>query len=348
MLETYAQVQDCAREERIPFDVMVELTYGCNLRCAHCYNAPDGSQREISAEEFAGILGQIAAAGGFMLTFTGGEALTRPDFFEIAARAKRLGYAMSLISNGTLITDDVADRLAALHFADVSVTLYSTDPETHDSITRTPGSQRATVGAIERLRSRGIKVSMRSVIMRKNFQGYEALIRFAEERGIRYLIDPNVSVRQDGDRSPLKYQLDAESMVPIYADRRINFSLEGFPREDSPQPDCDAGRSICSVDPYGNLYPCIQLPIKFGNMLEEPFDRIWNESEEARRLRGINRRQMAECLGCKLSGYCMRCTGVAYLEGHGLVGRSDSACATAKIMAGLVENEGAERTGKRS
>lgn len=336
MGKIYGQLQDMARGKLIPIDVMMELTYGCNLKCVHCYNAPDPSKKEMTASEILGILGQIADAGGLMLTFTGGESLSRSDFFEIAAGAKKLGFSLSLISNGSLIDRDAAARLAEICFTDVSVTLYSMDPARHDAVTRRPGSWEKSFAALNHLADSGVKTTVRSVIMKPNHEGYQELISFAKEKGIRYLVDPHISPKQDGNRAPLDGLIDRRKMADVYLNDDMNFSLDAFPRDGFPDPDCDAGRSICAIDPYGNIMPCIQLPTPLGNLLERSFMDIWHNSEEAKKLRSIGREQMTECLSCDLGSYCLRCTGVAALEGNGLLGRSDAACASARIVRDLV------------
>ena len=342
MEHIYAKLQDRAREKLIPFDVMFEVTHRCNLNCVHCFNPRDRSRPEMTTEQAAHALDQIAGAGGFMLTFTGGEPLTRPDFFDIAGHAKKSGFALMLISNGTLIDQAMADRLAQLHFTDVSVTLYSPHRETHEAVTRTPGSHAASLSAVRHLTDRGLKVTIRSVIMKPNAADYEDLIEFAESRGLRYLIDPGVSPRQDGDPAPLKQQLPEEELKPIIADERTNFSFDGMPREGPPWPNCDAAHSTCSLDPYGNILPCLQLPLIMGNVLEEPFEKIWRDSPVAREFRALTVSQMPECKKCDIAAYCTRCPGNAYLEGHGLTGRSDYACTTARITFELMN----KKTGK--
>lgn len=335
----YAQLQDTARDKLLPLDVMYETTYRCNLRCEHCYNAPSETLKEMTTAEACRALEQIAAAGGFILTFTGGEPLARPDFFEIAAAAKSYGFALALISNGTLIGDAAADALAALRFTDVSVTLYSMNPGIHDAITRAPGSQQRSAAALERLRARGIKTTMRSVIMKKNVEGYRELVDFAEARGIRYILDPGVSPRSDGDPAPLACGIGDRDLAGVYADELIKYPIDDMPRQGVMRADCDAARSICHIDPYGNIHPCIQLPIKLGNVLEQSFEEIWFHGETGKKLRDAGNAITAECQGCGLAGYCLRCSGMAFLEGRGFTGRSPSACRTAAILRDIVEKK---------
>lgn len=333
----YGELQDRARALLVPFDTMYEVTARCNLRCVHCYNPPDRSAPELDTAAACGALDKLAAAGGFMLTFTGGEALSRPDFFTLAAHARGLGFALCLISNGTLVDAAAARRLADLGFADVGVTLYGASPAPHEAVTRTPGAHTRSVRALRLLRDAGVHTTLRSVIMKPNRGEQEALLELAADLGVRTLIDVHVSPRQNGDPGPLDQQLSEQEMKPLYEDARLNLSFEGLPRDGAPRPDCDAGRSVCSIRPDGTVYPCIQMPIALGNLARQAFEDIWH-GPAAQQVRTMTYEQLEECGACDLNGYCLRCSGLALLEGHGLLGRSDSACAGARVIAGILRH----------
>src|SRR5436190_1139417 len=100
-----------------PFLCQWEITCRCNLRCVmcytDCYNSPANIKDELSTAEILRIMDEVALAGCLELVLTGGEPLARPDFFEIYGHAKTKGFLVTLFTNGTLITETIADRLAA-------------------------------------------------------------------------------------------------------------------------------------------------------------------------------------------------------------------------------------------
>ena len=108
----FAALSAKTRELRSPESVTFELTYGCNLRCVHCYNPTHRIlPQELTTEEVFSILAQLADLGVVELHFSGGEPLVRPDAFDIFRHAKRLGFVLHLLSNATRITSPVAEAL---------------------------------------------------------------------------------------------------------------------------------------------------------------------------------------------------------------------------------------------
>src|SRR5882672_206267 len=122
----------------IPFSAHLDLTYRCNERCEHCYLEHD-DKGEMSTVEIKDLLDQLQEAGVFLLTLSGGEALLRPDCFEIIERARELLFNVKLKTNAILIKEKEAQRLRALGVQQVQISIYSDRPEVHDGITKVRG-----------------------------------------------------------------------------------------------------------------------------------------------------------------------------------------------------------------
>src|ERR1044072_6469985 len=102
--------------ERVALEGTIEVTRRCPLACAHCYNnlpINDGQARskELSYEEHRRILDEIADAGCLWLLYSGGEIFARQDFLRIYTYAKKKGLLVTLFTNGTMITQKIADYL---------------------------------------------------------------------------------------------------------------------------------------------------------------------------------------------------------------------------------------------
>ncbi|MCQ2388122.1 MAG: radical SAM protein [Kiritimatiellae bacterium] len=166
--------------------VVWNVTAACNLRCAHCYAAVDaaaGAPKELSTEEAFRVVDDLAAFKAPVLLFSGGEPFLRQDVFALAERAKNAGLRVTFSTNGTLIDDAKADRLAALGVGYVGVSVDGTE-QVHDAFRRRPGAYRASLAAIRRLLARGVKVGLRVTLTRHNVACIPALFELLRAEGV--------------------------------------------------------------------------------------------------------------------------------------------------------------------
>jgi MoaA/NifB/PqqE/SkfB family radical SAM enzyme len=126
----------------------------------------------MSTAEIKDLLDQLAEAGVFYLTISGGEILMRKDFFEILEHARLRTFCVRLKTNGVLIRKKQAERLRALGVESVQISVYSHRPEVHDAITKMPGSFRQSIRAVRFLREHGLTVTMANVLMTQNSYDY--------------------------------------------------------------------------------------------------------------------------------------------------------------------------------
>ena len=131
--------------KRAPMQVSIEVTRRCPLECQHCYNnLPMGDQaarsREMTTEEHFKMLDELVEMGCFWLIYTGGEIFARKDFLDIYTYAKKKGFLITLFTNGTLITEKIADYLVEWPPFAIEITLYGRTRETYEALTQIPGS----------------------------------------------------------------------------------------------------------------------------------------------------------------------------------------------------------------
>src|SRR6202046_335216 len=144
----------------VPMSVQIDLTYRCNEQCVHCYLDHD-DHGEMTTAEIKHLLDEMAEAGVFILTLSGGEIFLRKDFFEILEYARRtLLFCVKLKTNAILIREREAARLRDLGVESIQISIYSHRPEVHDAITKMPGSLKRSIRAIRFLRSEGLHVTM--------------------------------------------------------------------------------------------------------------------------------------------------------------------------------------------
>src|SRR5580765_6915545 len=141
---------------RVPLSVHLDVTYRCNERCVHCYLDHD-DHGEMTTAEIKDVLQQLADAGTFFLTLSGGEVLMRRDFFEILEYARQRMFNVRIKTNGVMIGEKEARRMRELGVEHVQISVYSHRAEVHDAITKLPGSLKRTIEAIRFIQSQGLK-----------------------------------------------------------------------------------------------------------------------------------------------------------------------------------------------
>lgn len=330
------QIEEKAAQHKIPLGCHFDLTYHCNLNCVHCYVIKEECP-ELKVSEVKGILDQLAAAGTLYLGFSGGEIFTREDFFEIAEYARKLHFALRLLTNGTLIDAKIADRVAALNTDRVSISIYSASPKIHDEITTVPGSFDRSIGAVRLLRERKVRVRISCVLMRQNIDDYHKVHQLAQNLGASFQADHRLTPKNDGDLLPLRFQIRKDVLCRVYADPIFSSQLQNEPARAHSTGildalPCGAGHMSLYISPYGDVYPCVQLPLKCGNLRGKPLKEIWYHSPEMLKVRSISISKLPVCSQCELLPYCNRCPGLVYLEEGDLLAPSKRACQEAKLI----------------
>ena len=326
----------------VPLSVHVDLTWRCNLSCVHCYlTERDG--RELTTAQLVRLLEELAGCGTLFLLLSGGEVFLRKDFFEIVEEARRLAFSVRIKTNGTLLNEEAARRLAALHVAGVDVSLYSHRAEVHDAVTGSKGSFARTVESIRRLAAHGVKGRIVHILMRVAEGDYARVRELAAALGAGYALDPTVTPRLDGDRSVVRLNASHAEWRTVFEDPEMEPMPEHCPpspEQEAAQPEpqrvelpCSAGHTSCYISPSGDVYPCVQFPLVLGNVTERPFREIWTDSPAARRVRSIRVADLPVCRNCELLSQCSRCPGLAYMEGD-LLGPSRLNCEQAFARTG--------------
>ena len=324
-------------QKHIPVAMSFELTWRCNLRCIHCYQyAP--CKDELTLQEIKRILDELAEAGSFFLTFTGGEPLMREDFFDIANYARKKNFAIILLTNGTLIDKDIAGRIKELGTLQVCISILGSCAKTHDSITTVPGSFEKAINAIKLLSQLGTRVFLNTMVLEQNFKEQVEIKKLAKELGVEQTLDSVVTLKNDGSKKPVKCRL---------SDKNLRNYFSWLNKEDSErfeaykwglgEPLCGASIVGCAINPKGEVLPCTGFPKIVGSLKETSFKEIWDNSEFLKKLRSLNVSDLKECSQCELQTYCFRCPAVAWLEDGDVCGPSQEACRQAKKLKEVME-----------
>lgn len=332
-----SSVRERAAERNIPLHALWEITQRCHQRCRHCYLAGGYEADELTTEEGKDLLRQMADLGTMFLILSGGEPLLRDDLFEIIDEARRLGFAWKLLTSGTLVGDEEAKALARRHPINVDVSLHGLE-ETHDALTRVPGSFRAALEAIDRMSGLGIRVVVKMVLTPRGLGDLAGLRRVLEGRCAAFRVAARMQPDLDGKPVAADLQMPDAMLAEYYRDvyhRREYGAVYGrHGRLEAEEPLCNAGRSALAVSPGGDVRACIALREVCGNVRHAALGAIWWSAamEEARGLVAGERRECRECL---VDEYCFYCPGLAETETGCALGVSPAACREARIRKEL-------------
>ena len=316
------EMNERALDLGIPLAVHLDVTYRCNERCVHCYLEHD-DHGEMATAEIKGVLDQLAEAGTFFLTLSGGEVLMRRDFFEILEYARGLMFNIKLKTNGVMIREKEARRLRDLGVVDVQISIYSSRPEVHDGITKLPGSLKRSVQAIRFLKAQGLKVTIANVLMTANLGDHAGVQALARELGVAYTVDPTITPKIDGDTSILNLRIPGSELDAVFHNESLVGNVDEFcappPKPGDDVMDgfpCSAGHTAAYITPYGDVFPCVQFPLPSGNVRQQKFIDIWQHSPQLNDVRSIHAKDLPVCSTCSHVGTCTRCPGLAYMEGN--------------------------------
>ena len=325
------EAQQRALDRGVPLAVHLDDTYRCNERCVHCYLDHD-DLGEMSTEEIKEVLDQLADAGTFFLTFSGGEVFMRQDFLELVAYARRLLFNVKVKTNGAMIREREAAELRRLGVEQIQISVYSHRPEVHDAITKLPGSLKRTLESIRFLKSQGLKVVIANVLMTSNAGDYQGVQQLARDLDVHYTLDPTITPKIDGDTSILNLRIPGSELGSVLHNPELVGNVDEYCAPPSPVSEddmdgysCSAGHTAAYISPYGDVFPCVQFPLPAGNVRRQKFLDIWQNSTALKEVRAIHARDLPVCSTCPHMTSCTRCPGLAYMEGS-MRGPSSADC----------------------
>jgi radical SAM protein with 4Fe4S-binding SPASM domain len=352
---SYAQLleESGAFARRLPLDGTVETTFRCNLRCVHCYvNEPAHDQaakaRELGTSRLLRLVDEMADEGCLEVLLTGGEVLLRPDFPEVYLHATRRGLRVTVFTNGTLITDKIADLFEAYLPACVEISLYGMTRETYERVTDVPGSFDKCMAGIRRLRDRGVPFKLKTMVLAWNRHEVDAMRDFAASLGVDFRHDSLLNARVDcgANRNPELQVTAAEAVAADLGDpaarRKHEASFraslaEGAPSASDEVYSCGAGQIGFTVDPYGRLQLCQLSRRSSFDLRDDTFARGWNEFLPA--LRARTWQSNSVCRSCSLRPVCGSCPGAAELEHGDLEAAVASFCEITHLRAEALVGE---------
>jgi radical SAM protein with 4Fe4S-binding SPASM domain len=339
-------LHDEAVKKNIPIAGSVELTLRCNLSCAHCYCTQDINKKELAFSEICRILDEITDAGCFWLLITGGEPLIRPDFLDIYTYAKKKGLIITIFTNGTLITSEVADYLKEWPPFLVEISLYGATQETYEKVTGVPGSYKQCMNGIEMLLKLNIPLKLKTLVTTLNKHELWMMKRYAEERGLNFKFDALINPRLDGSKKPCQVRISPREVVELdLADRKRYGEWRGICQEFWGQPQrsealyaCAIGLFSFHITPYAELCVCVLNRELNLDLRRKPFLKSWKEL--VTEIRALKPKEKNRCRECELFEVCDWCPAWAKLENDDHNTVVEYICQIAHLRAEAFRREG--------
>jgi len=299
--------------------LQIELSSRCNERCVHCYIPHKNKTADIEPALFYEVLEQCSAMGVLNITLSGGEPMLHKNFCEFLCKAKEYDFSINILSNLTLLNDEIIAEMKANRLSSVQVSLYSLNPQIHDSITKLPGSFYTTRDNILRLIENDIPLQISCPTMKKNRNCFFDVMQWARENKCRAVTDYIMMARYDRTVDNLDNRLSLDEVGRIIRDVVLldddyqkailadNFNIEAARNRNDDLVCGVCVDAICMVA-NGNVYPCPGWQSYVcGNIKETSLSEIWNHSPKVQYLRNLRKRDFPKCRSCEDRGFCAMC-----------------------------------------
>lgn len=319
----------------IPLNAEWELTHLCNLECIHCYIPKESSKDTLTLNQCKKIIDELYNQGCLSITFTGGEPFTHPSFIEIYTYAKEKGFLVTLFSNGTLITKDIADHLKLYPPAGVEITVHSMRKAVYEEISGVSGSYNSCMNGIMLIVDRGIPLTIKSIGMTWNKDDIITVKTWAESlgKGVKFKFDPVIIPRLDHTKDLLKLRLTPEEIIEIISiDKDINSEVcdDSKNTEDTLDTQylyrCDIGTDSFHITPNGRLQACRLIKAPDIDILSSSFMDGFNRFNL---IREELFKSDSKCISCNIYHLCRQCPGRAFLENDDMEAPVDYYCKVA-------------------
>jgi radical SAM protein with 4Fe4S-binding SPASM domain len=337
--ETERQINQIMAEHRVMFSLVLELTYRCNEKCVHCYCPQNQNQGELSSANLVALLDEFEALGGMQLQLTGGELFIRKETRNLFCHLEQRQLVVSLISNLTLLDDELLDLIESIHPRSVGCSIYSANPTIHDGVTGVPGSHAKSMTSIRALRQRGIPVVLKTPLMKHTVTGWREVEELGRELGCANQFDFNITARNDGSLSPLDLRVRDEGAIAELFTRRFGMlHVHGEPLSTMRGPSenaqlCGAGATGLAIGPGGSIHPCIGLPLELGIWPKNSLASVWNGSKFFAEWSNRRLHHIPQCRDCDCVSTCFRCPGAWFTETGTVDAPNEYTCYLARIAS---------------
>lgn len=316
----------------IPIGGTFELLPLCNMNCDMCFIRLNKEEMNSigsikSADEWLEIAREMKKAGTLFVLLTGGEPFLYPEFIKLYKGLKELGMIITINTNGTLVTEEIAEVLGEDKPRRVNITLYGASNETYNKLCHNPRGYDQTIKAIELLLEHHVDIKLNGSIVPENQHEVQRLQDIADKYNLYMKMDTYMyptsreRLKPFNQKSRLTPKEAAHKNIEIkqreyskeefsqYKDYMLKACYATGKKEDCSL-SCRVGRSAYWITWYGDMTPCIFMKKPSINVFKEGFDKSWKYIvKESKKLH-----MPSKCLSCTKREICPVCGASAYCE----------------------------------
>lgn len=341
--ETKQRVKECTQEFNLKNaqkkpklnGIQIEVTGRCNERCIHCYipNAMKDTGKDMPFDKFCSIVNQFAEMGGLHVVLSGGEVFLHKDIIPMIQYCREKDMQISILSNLIALKKEQIPAIKEANISLLQTSLYSMDPEVHDTITTIKGSFAKTKAAIEDLVAADIPVQISCPIMKANCTGYSKVLQYAQSLRCKAQTDFVMMAQSNFDTQNLANRISLEETEALLRDimewdleYHVDIARKQADIEDyivdkervAKRPLCGAGLNDCCINANGDVFPCAGWQdLVAGNVFSQSLKEVWENSQQLKTVRSVTRADFPECLECEASSFCSMCLVRNYNESNG-------------------------------
>ncbi|MBU1131070.1 radical SAM protein [Patescibacteria group bacterium] len=298
----------------VPINVNLELTGRCNQRCRGCYLDNFDAKGLIKQHLFR-LGNDLLAENSLFLLLTGGEIFLRPDAMEIMNYYTKLGFILEIKTNGSLLNDKIIKDLSALTLLDVQISIYEVSDGWSD-YTQTVYPIKQIECSVKAMADAGIPLTLSVLVGKHNIDRIREIHDYLLRLGVNIFYSPYITPNRSGNGKATSFRLSAKEMegkLRPFLEEINGFTPQKIYRncQDSLTV-CYAGRDQIAIGPDGIVYPCLDLRLPLGNLLQQPIKEILISRRKT--MEQFSLREMTQCNVCHLRDYCDSCIGIALVE----------------------------------
>ena len=295
--------------------VHIDLTNMCNERCVHCYIPRKQKNVFMAGALFDKIIADAVDANVLNITISGGEPLLHPEIIDFLRKCREHDFSVNVLTNLTLLTDDIADEMTKNPLLSVQTSIYSMIDTIHDRVTQIEGSLQKTKTAVKKLLSFGVPLQISCPVVKQTKNSFADVVKWGKAHNIYTVENPVIFAKWDHTNENLDSRLTLAEIEEVIteqlSDEYVNY-LHSEARDKlaktGEMPICEVCREYFCVAPNGTVYPCVGWQNKIvGNVNKQSLQEVWNTSEEIRYLRRVKREDFPQCVTCDDRGYCTVC-----------------------------------------